>query len=363
MHKALEHDPLLFGAYLQSMLLQRNDFAISICSPLGRCLDEVAELLAPFFSRIPGHRPKDAWELTVGPGSGEIIGDLDVAQPVGEPQRVYEVRQDVRVIVVREPDDPVWQVQHLLRLVRFLYRASLASKVSLFPHGAMVSREGRGIALIGEKRAGKTTSVLSLLAKSCDFVANDDLSFVEEHGVWFGVGSSRAIAVRRDVSQLSHLRDHLGEHRSLRHPANRRAGLLMEYTHFYPQELVGRFKCGIAERAVLAGIALISFGAEEATLAPVDRDKARGAIMEQIGDYADRYSAGLVALAGLGALGNDALRVDERIRCILRQVPAYRIELAWHDMEASADTLLTLFDLTARKLNEDTERGAHSGSQ
>jgi hypothetical protein len=116
----------------------------------------------------------------------------------------------------------------------------------------MVAGPGGGVAFLGDKRSGKTTSVLSALLSGLSYVSNDDLSISRDgDGSYTGHGWPRSVPVRKDTFAALRLplADRLVESGlRLGHPSNatlddlldddeRRVGLVT----FYPDELCSLF--------------------------------------------------------------------------------------------------------------------------
>ncbi len=115
-----------------------------------------------------------------------------------EPDRVLWVDDRRRqVAVVGEPS--AWRTQQLLRSVRHMLRWQAYARGDLFLHGGLVRAAGTGIAFLGHKRSGKTSSMLSaLLHAGADLVSNDDVVITDPPGGLTGYGSPRSINIRTD---------------------------------------------------------------------------------------------------------------------------------------------------------------------
>jgi hypothetical protein len=117
-----------------------------------------------------------------------------------EPDRVVWVNDARRrIAVVGEPSP--WRAQQTLRSVRHLLRWQVHAAGDLLLHGGLVRLDGTGVAFVGAKRSGKTSSILSALVHGgADFVSNDDLTVGETpDGALRGYGSPRTVNVRTDA--------------------------------------------------------------------------------------------------------------------------------------------------------------------
>lgn len=90
------------------------------------------------------------------------------------------------------------------RLVKaVLRRCAARSGTSVWLHSAAIAVGGGAVALVGGKRAGKTTLALALLATAdAGLIGNSEVSFHADKDGWLAVGWPRAVAIRRDTLQL-----------------------------------------------------------------------------------------------------------------------------------------------------------------
>ena len=160
----------------------------------------LTELSSPFFQCAPSN-PGDSvvplvWAIE-RPPVGHGWEQLSFSSAT-EPDRVVWANHTRRqVAIVAAPS--AWRTQQLLRSVRNLIRWQAYARGELFLHGGMVVVDGVGIAFLGQKRAGKTSNILSALVNaSADFVSNDDLVVVSATDGVIGQGCPRAITVRID---------------------------------------------------------------------------------------------------------------------------------------------------------------------
>jgi hypothetical protein len=111
----------------------------------------------------------------------------------------------------------------VLRGLRHVLRWQCYGPDTLFLHAGMGAFGGMGVAYVGSKKAGKTSSVIAALLAGAEFVVNDDLTVRAAPGAPVGYGWPRTTAIRRDT--ILTLRERLprfpATSRQLRHPANR----------------------------------------------------------------------------------------------------------------------------------------------
>ncbi|MCY7079207.1 hypothetical protein [Streptococcus oralis] len=115
-----------------------------------------------------------------------------------EPIRKFAVNRESKVIVIEEPSEDIWRQHIAIRLVRDMYRIHVIQNKGVPLHGGMIERNGFGIAVLGRKKSGKTTTLLSMMDEDANFIANDDLIVSYEYDIK-GHGSTRSISIRKDT--------------------------------------------------------------------------------------------------------------------------------------------------------------------
>jgi hypothetical protein len=210
-------------------VLESTGDAVYGISPLS-VHDVTDSMLSPYFTR--GHRsdPDPAgrsrtWTVALVSHVNHVAN----AQLAPVPTMVgYDVCADLgRRLLAAQVDlsDIVAQSNTFRRLLRAVARR-LAHQRGFLPfHGALLgrTRDGRGIAILGAKRAGKTSTVLASLAYGAfSYLANDDIMIGPGPCASVpicGLGSPRSVHIRQDIlgtfSQLD--RPALGE-RTVRTP-------------------------------------------------------------------------------------------------------------------------------------------------
>ncbi len=115
-----------------------------------------------------------------------------------EPIRKCAVNIESKVIVIEEPSEDIWRHHIAIRLVRDMYRIHIIQNKGVPLHGGMIEQNGIGIAVLGRKKSGKTTTLLSMMNSNVNFIANDDLIVSYGHNIK-GHGSTRSISIRKDT--------------------------------------------------------------------------------------------------------------------------------------------------------------------
>ena len=179
-----------------------GDLDVLVVSPRGH-LDWLREFLSPSFS--VGLRPSYAVTVTLcedaeqfaeavaqRPAAGVVDQDcfvndrhmvrlpvwisgrgLTIAVHEGI-QTMYVVGGEGRTVTIVSPDANPYVRTALMRVVRELAMNHSRHVGGLFLHAAAVAADGRGVAIAGEKHAGKTSFLTYLLREmALDYVSND----------------------------------------------------------------------------------------------------------------------------------------------------------------------------------------------
>lgn len=179
-----------------------------------------------------------------------------------------------KIIAVGEATERL-VVQRIIRLLRNLFRLLVAPD-ALFVHGGMIEVAGRGIAFLGAKYAGKTSSILAALTQTqAAFVENDSLSLhMDTHPS--GWGWFRSIYIRRDVPPV--LARQLAQQAKALKPLEQ----TRDTSSLSPQDFATTFGCTLLPQAVLHLIILPSFLPRDApvafSLSRLSKEEARGAL-------------------------------------------------------------------------------------
>ncbi|GAA4955347.1 hypothetical protein GCM10023238_22460 [Streptomyces heliomycini] len=182
-----------------------------------------------YVCRTPGHavalgreprrgrvRPGAARPLR--PGRSRADGPDDARWRIGTADRERPAGEEVVITSATEPPTRLWYDgtarevlfdpamprsflwHNLVRFTRILLRLMHAEEPEVFLHAGLVARDdGHGALVLGAKRAGKTSTVLSALRHGLRFVGNDDVSVRADAGGWTGRGWPRRVSVRGDT--------------------------------------------------------------------------------------------------------------------------------------------------------------------
>jgi hypothetical protein len=300
----------------------------------------VEQLLRPFVDLV---RPVDdaaVWrtiaeiseDKSSSPGLVPYGGHADTGVRVG----IVPERRLVRLVAApRSRYLPV----HAARVVRTLLRLATAEadSVGIFVHAGMFSRGGHGLAILGGKRSGKTSTVLAGVASGADFVSNDDLYVHPGAGGLVGVGWPRSVSVRTDT--LSALGLRLPEQTA--HPAN---SLFDTYRDdaklLFPFEIADLFGSALVPSAAVVGLVFPRFGtAPEVVLQRLTPAEASSRIKDNL-LYPPVKGESLETHFTYPCSGELAERAD-RIAAV---VPAYELRQSLENVRAATDLLEKLLD-------------------
>ncbi|MEV0008966.1 HAD hydrolase family protein [Streptomyces sp. NPDC047973] len=333
----------------------------------SRTLAELARLVAPFAGTArPG--PAD-------PAPPARVSALDhppagqgweqaVLTSAYEPDRVLWTRPAERHIAVVGPESD-WRTQQALRAVRNLLRWQVYARGELFVHGGLVRLEGKGVAFLGRKKSGKSSSILSaLLTGGAEFVSNDDVVLAD--GGWSpdggpnadgrltGYGFPRSVNLRTDA--LLALAD--AGHTALRglitggaHPVNRFQGrhLTEEALRLDGRTLPGSVwvrpteLAAVTERPLRASAPLdaVVFPGFRDGLPPrlrrLDPEEAAGRLRENIEPHALKYDE---FLAGWYPV-TDEERREGLVRRLVESTPCFELTQDMHDLAAATRLIMT----------------------
>lgn len=229
----------------------------------------IEEQLAGFVAVGPPNSAENTWSVA-------LSVKTDKTRPTGAHYGDYddtliwrEIDGERRVVRLAADASSPYTSIHVVRNIRTLLRLDVAQydASALFLHAGMFAWRGHGVAVVGNKRSGKTSTVLAAAAAGADFVSNDDLSLHRGPGGLVGQGWPRSVSVRLDT--LGPLGLTLPA--DITHPANRHrtdARLLM------PQEISRMTRCRIVPTAPLKAVLFPSFtGDEKCTLRRLDEEE------------------------------------------------------------------------------------------
>ena|SRR5437867_5138198 len=107
------------------------------------------------------------------------------------------------------------------RAIREIFTRELEKQGFFLMHAAVVEREGGAYLFFGRQGAGKTTTILSLLEKGCNLIANDKAYIGIQNNRISVIGWPGAVSITlQTMVSFSNLRTILPEMRNRRYPQN-----------------------------------------------------------------------------------------------------------------------------------------------
>jgi hypothetical protein len=168
-------------------------------------------------------------------------------------------------VVVDLPPGP-WRSLYVLRMIRNIIRWELFKHGAIFLHASSLSRRGRGMAILGKPRSGKTTITVSALREGAwDYVTEDDLTVAPvASGKLLGLGWPGCVRLRRNMlPSFPEVEERLD---SLEHPANeleRRLDPDVGLVRIFPDELSRIFGCNVVSETILEWAVWVEWGEED----------------------------------------------------------------------------------------------------
>ncbi|MFI6776092.1 hypothetical protein [Nocardia sp. NPDC050412] len=177
------------------------DHHVALAAP-RELTDDITTRLAPYLTVGPtAGIAKWTVQCGVDPSIDPLGAQRVVLSSPTEPQAVLWVDHETHLIIIDRSTPPSFASHFAARYLRILLRLCLAeSPDELFAHAGMVARSDRsGFVVLGPKRAGKTSTLLSAVISGAVFVGNDDVSIAWTGTGWIGRGWPRSISVRLDT--------------------------------------------------------------------------------------------------------------------------------------------------------------------
>jgi hypothetical protein len=297
-------------------------------------LDSLVSRISPYLQgeELRGERPCSVWMIEARRTS---MSDRSVSH--GSERLCYDdacvtVYPEEKVIKVAEATERL-VVQRVIRLLRNLFRLLVAPE-ALFVHGGMIEVAGHGIAFLGPKYAGKTSSLLAVLTQAqASFIENDSLSLHMSSKV-YGLGWFRSVYIRRDV--LAVLAPVLSsKHIAFQHLQNR-----PEKPSLSPQEFATTFGCQLLARAELHALVFPGFLPREEepafSLTPLRGEESLRALRESLVPVPNEYHQ---FLRPYFPSYTEKAHLLERL---VQHIPCYRLRQSFSMIAVAAQAICAL---------------------
>lgn len=327
---------------------------------------EVARLLGPdvVLQTMGGCPPADDHRWLVEAGVNLERSDEVRAWQLGPGDRsIVAVSTDENYLRVSASSEPVL-VLNTVRQVRHILRFSLSQRVQLSLHAGLVSLGRTGIAIVGDKMSGKTSTILALMLRpESAYVANDDVSVDMSGPRPTGLGWARSIRVRGDTVDALELRSRFSRSIRLEHPENtlqvfppRKALDRDDIVYLFPEELSRFFDRPIVRRCEINAIVFPTFtDTRGPKLSVIEPGEALAALSKNAPGFDGELPGAQHAPHLDGRFQrpcpDETRRLLERLAA---DVPAYALRQSFADLHESAGLLIELAaSLGARDVGQE----------
>jgi hypothetical protein len=284
--------------------------------------------------------PKDLTPIE----SNETFKKYVESAPDGPDTQLYISFANKRIVV--EQTDDGWKEMCVMRVIRGLLRWQSFSKGILFFHGGLVELDGEGIAVLGNKRSGKTSLILSLLLKErVNYSTNDDVAFKLCSGSIYGIGSPRSLCIRNDTLNVLSASEPAfsSAMKAVKHPGNDYYSAVNnlksisegEYTYFYQKEITAICKKRITTMVVLKKIIFPSFLERDKNGSYIERltyDKAYELLSNNFVSYPEKYTMFFKDYFQ----SPDGNYIESFIKSIAENVECYALNQSFNSLETGA---------------------------
>lgn len=275
----------------------------------------------------------EVWTIMVGSPDAQMVYETWPVSSPDEPKAHVHIVHQAKTIIL--PDqETIWLIQRALRLIRNILRLQLARAGAIFLHAGMVSMPGYGgIAYVGDKQAGKTSSILAALTQGAHFVTNDDLVILSDGPHLRALGSPRSIRVRHDtLTTLPYPR--VTGRPLLSHPLPSERG--PEFLCFFPHELAETFQCQLIPETDLRTLVFTSFLPRSSSLAtslrPVSGAEALVLLRRHSEPCTDGYHRFLRTCF-------PAPTEQQPLEKLIQQVPCYQLQQSFSTLGTALDII------------------------
>ncbi|MDF2943589.1 MAG: hypothetical protein K0S01_2447 [Herbinix sp.] len=301
-----------------------------------RIIEKVKSLSFGYFETSPiNNNEYNNWTIICCDNNFNTNGYKKISvQPLGEPENTMLLNVNIKTIIFEHQLSEQWIVQNITRMVRALLRLQCYESGALFVHGGLVNYLDKGIAFIGHKKSGKTSSILSLLSfDQTSFVSNDDISFSIQNDEWIAEGWPRSIVVRQDTLEV--LCDQIElDLEMLKHPLNKynNENANNNTICFYPDEFSNIFSKSTMDKCSLNYLIFPCFSPRNESSAKLTRlslDNALNVLNNNILLNPEKYIDHLLPYFNLPNL----LTLKDITRKIVSAIPCYSLEQSFSNLK------------------------------
>lgn len=260
----------------------------------------------------------------------------------GEPNNNMLLNLKEKKIVIDQEKDS-WMKQYVIRSVRNLLRWQLYEKGYFYLHGGIVEIENAGVAYLGKKKSGKTSSILSILAKCNEkYITNDDITLNIDNDI-FALGWPRAIGVRNDTIEAidKFTNGFLENSINLKHPRHSDNNVNMIDSDklatkcFLPIEISRLLNCDIKSKTKLKVIIFPMFvnSIEDISLKHVDKKQALNYLKDNLELKPDKHSDFLADCFDI--LSTEKLY--KKLEILADNIPCYVLKQKFNNLDIGAE--------------------------
>lgn len=258
-----------------------------------------------------------------------------------EPRCRYLYDGEKKVIVIDEPKDVRWVTQHALRLIRVLLRLMCYQKRLIYLHGGIMEMNHKGVALIGGSRAGKTSTILSLLALTdARYITNDDIGIEYKDNQYTGTGWPRSMSIRKDSFEAIEALDTQYRLQTSSHPFNQDD---KKYHFVYPEELEKWFAREVKTKGKIDVIVFPEFlphGQTGAALSKITPQEAAERLKQHAVINPGRHNEFLLPYFTLPT----PQELEPFLDTLAKKIPCYSLKQAFTSLEKGTALLQELLE-------------------
>lgn len=234
-----------------------------------------------------------------------------------------------KIILLKENSNK-WQIQNILRMIRVLLRLQCQEKGNVFLHGGCLSYRDKGICFLGDKKSGKTSSILSFLKyKESKFLSNDDVSFYKKDSTIYAQGWPRSIVIREDTLKELDIKNY-----DMLHPLNSKKVDLC----LYPQQIGKLFGRKCISETPIDYIVFPRFNNEHKTMITfLDKNVAYERIKDQILKNPGKYNEYLLPYFNVDSKKNN-------IKEIIKNIKVLELNQCMDNLKSGTTNLASIID-------------------
>lgn len=303
-------------------------------------LEKLAKQLIPYFNVTFESPPvRGCWKISLDEeGFLQLQNTKEVFEKkLYEPDCRYLINPGEKFIQIVEPKEVTWRLLVANRLIRDMSRNLLADRMIYF-HSAMLNISGKGICIMGNKRAGKTSTLLLLLIGRypAAYISNDDLSIQFQNDQFIGYGWPRSISIRNDTFPAVGLDSEIRNFR-LTHPSNFTTKL--NSTFLYSSELVALVKRQICVSHQVDVVIFPQYvDSTKSELQPLDYESTYELLINNLEPDINKYFKNFASY-----FDTPKPTIHQTVEMMARKVAGYRLYQNFSNLNSTLDIFEKVF--------------------